>query len=87
MLLFSALRGWNYGRDPREMLAYQDAFQELKDEVDRTNSEIFVAMIREHLLLNTHRVVTKLYPSPTVEQEYDDVSIPGVFSPIDNVCH
>lgn len=75
VLLFSALQVWNYDRDPRETLAYEDAFQELKDEVERTSGDVFVSMIREHLLYNTHRVVTELYPSSTVEQEYNDVSI------------
>lgn len=69
-VLFTALRGWNYDRDPREALSFEDAFQELKDEVDRTNRDIFVSMIRERFVYNTHRVVTQLYPSSTVDQEY-----------------
>jgi len=72
VLLFSALQVWNYDRDPRETLAYEDAFQELKDEVERTSGDVFVSMIRERLLYNVHRVVTELYPSSTVEQEYND---------------
>jgi len=73
-LLFSALRCWNYDRDPREALAFEDALQELKGEVNQTNGDIFVTMIREHLLYNTHHVVTELFPSSTVEEESAVVS-------------
>lgn len=68
-LLFAALRRWNYDLDPREALSFDDALLELKGEVSRTNGSIFVSMIREHLLNNTHRVVTELYPSATVDED------------------
>jgi presequence protease len=68
-ILLSALKVWNYGRDPRAAITFEDAFQELKETVNKSGSEIFVSLIRERLLLNTHRVVIELYPSPTVEEE------------------
>lgn len=72
-LLFTALHGWNYDRDPREALSFEDALQQLKKEVNGTTGDIFVSMIGERLLFNTHRVDTELYPSATVDEDAEIV--------------
>jgi Zn-dependent M16 (insulinase) family peptidase len=72
-VLLSALKVWNYDRDPRAAITFEDAFKELKETVTKSGSSIFVSMIREKMLLNTHRVITELYPSTTVMEESIEV--------------
>jgi Zn-dependent M16 (insulinase) family peptidase len=74
-ILLSALKVWNYDRDPRAAITFEDAFQELKEAFNKSGSDIFVSLIRERMLFNTHRVVTELYPSSTVEEESIEVCI------------
>ena len=89
-ILLSALKVWNYGHDPRVAITFEDALQELKETVNNSGPGIFVSLIREQLLLNTHRVVIELYPSSTVEEETVAVRIDSHLTclrTLNTVCH
>ena len=68
-IFLGALSQWNYDQSPREAIIYEDALKMLKQEIDRTGSNLFQQMIRETLISNTHRVALELYPSATLEEE------------------
>jgi Zn-dependent M16 (insulinase) family peptidase len=68
-IFLGALAAWNYDQNPREAIIYEDALKLLKEEIDRTGSNIFQRMIRDTLLSNNHRVALELYPSATLEEE------------------
>lgn len=71
--LLSALKVWNYDRDPRAAITFEDAFKEQKETINKSGSSIFVWLIRERMLFNTHRVITELYPSSTVVEQSIEV--------------
>jgi Zn-dependent M16 (insulinase) family peptidase len=68
-IFLGALSQWNYDQSPREAIIYEDALKMLKEEIDRTGSNLFQQMIRDTLISNYHRVALELYPSATLEEE------------------
>ena len=68
-IFLGALAQWNYDQSPREAIIYEDALKMLKEEIDRTGSNLFQQMIRETLISNNHRVSLELYPSANLEEE------------------
>ncbi|EJK67475.1 hypothetical protein THAOC_11486 [Thalassiosira oceanica] len=68
-VFLGSLTKWNYDLDPRDALVYEDSLAGLRDEVDRTGSNVFQRLIRDALIGNSHRVVLELYPSATYEDE------------------
>ena len=74
-IFLGALSKWNYDLSPKDALVYEDALLLIKEEIDRTGSNIFQELIRENLLGNNHHVVLELYPSTTLEAEQIQVSV------------
>ncbi|KAL9189535.1 hypothetical protein ACHAXT_009210 [Thalassiosira profunda] len=68
-IFLGSLAKWNYDMEPKEALVYEDALKQLKDETDKTGSNIFQQLMHDSLLGNNHRVVLELYPSTTLEEE------------------
>ncbi len=68
-IFLSALAQWNYDQNPREAIIYEDALKMLKEEIERTGSNLFQQMIRDTLISNHHRVALELYPSANLEEE------------------
>ena len=68
-IFLGALAQWNYDQSPREAIIYEDALKLLKEEIERTGSNLFQQMIRDTLISNNHRVALELYPSATLEEE------------------
>lgn len=68
-IFLSALEKWNYDLSPKDALVYEDALKLMKEEIDKTGSNVFQTMIHDSLLGNNHRVVLELYPSTTLESE------------------
>jgi len=68
-IFLGALSKWNYDLSPRDALVYEDALDQMKEEIDKTGSNVFQTMIHDSLLGNNHHVVLELYPSTTLEAE------------------
>jgi Zn-dependent M16 (insulinase) family peptidase len=60
---FGALGNWLYGRDPIDGLRFEQALEALKSRI-ASGEKIIEAMIRTHLLDNTHRTTLVLRPDP-----------------------
>ncbi len=61
-LMFGALSAWLYDGDPLTPLAFEKPLAKIKKSAQDPN--FFPALIREHLLENTHRVTLVLRPDP-----------------------
>lgn len=68
-IFLGALAKWNYDLSPKDALVYEDALKLMKDEIDKTGSNVFQQLIHDSLLGNTHRIVLELFPSTTLEAE------------------
>ncbi len=62
-LMFRALEGWTYGRDPAAPLAFERPLASLKARLE-SGERVFEAMIRRLLLTNTHRTTVVLQADP-----------------------
>eukprot|EP00584_Thalassiosira_punctigera_P001492 CAMPEP_0172534620 /NCGR_PEP_ID=MMETSP1067-20121228/6914_1 /TAXON_ID=265564 ORGANISM="Thalassiosira punctigera, Strain Tpunct2005C2" /NCGR_SAMPLE_ID=MMETSP1067 /ASSEMBLY_ACC=CAM_ASM_000444 /LENGTH=1239 /DNA_ID=CAMNT_0013319433 /DNA_START=10 /DNA_END=3729 /DNA_ORIENTATION=+ len=68
-IFLAALAKWNYDISPKDALVYEDALKLLKEEIDRTGSNLFQQLIHDSLLGNNHHVVLELFPSTTLEAD------------------
>ena len=68
-IFLGAITAWIYDQNPKEGIVYEDALKSLKEEIDRTGSNLFQQMIHDALLSNNHRVALELYPSATLGEE------------------
>ncbi len=68
-LMFGALSSWLYDGSPFEPLAFEKPLAKIKE--NAADPDFFPALIREHLLDNSHRVTLILRPDPE-KQARDD---------------
>ncbi len=70
-LMLRALTTWLYDGDPMAMLAYEAPLEAVKEQLDN-NPDYLKALIRIHLLENTHRTSVTLKPDPTLGRRTEE---------------
>ena len=69
--MMGAMSEWNYARDPIEPLRFEASLEELKADVARSGGQVFVDLVEEYILSNTHRVTVSLVPEATLGAELE----------------
>jgi presequence protease len=67
--MLAANSKWVYDESPMDGLKFEKPLAELKATIAKTGSKVFSDMVKEFLVLNTHRTTVALIPSKTMEEE------------------
>lgn len=59
---------WLYGKDPLELLHYEEALRTIRDGLD---NGYFEQLVEETLLANPHKALISLYPEPGLQEKKD----------------
>jgi len=67
--MLGAMSKWLYDESPTGALKFEEPLSELKKKIEEGGSAVFQDMIKEYLLINTHRTTIEMIPSKTLEAE------------------
>ena len=67
--MLGSMSNWLYEKSPTEALKFEQPLTELKNEIEKSGSQVFQKMLRELLIENTHRTSVELAPSKSLEEE------------------
>ena len=81
-----AVSAWNYGRDAIAPLRFAETLAALKEDVARSGGEVFVSLLRDYVLANSHRATVALVPAPELArqvQEEEDAELEAMTAQLD----
>ncbi|NOX62372.1 MAG: peptidase M16 [Chloroflexi bacterium] len=70
-LMLAALAAWTYGRDPMEVIAFEQPLSRIKKRLAR-GEHYFEDLIRRYFLENPHRVTLLFRPDPDLQKRWNE---------------
>jgi Zn-dependent M16 (insulinase) family peptidase len=67
--MLGSMSKWVYDKSPTDGLKFEEPLAQLKSEIAANGSMVFQKAIKELLVDNTHRTITEMMPSKTLEAE------------------